>query len=348
MGELRTRDTVIVKRAPPRAPPPSSTVKPASPPPPAPHVPGEGAVWHAQHLEELTHGREARRRAEQKAAAKAAEDAARNRRERALYVHGGFLGPSPIEHLLGNKSGAGAHDFLERQDAANRAFQAKKSDASLAADYAARVDKKSCPECGTLQSFEEWKNGVKRCPRDRCGGALYRPKKVWSDFQKEFLAKWRSDLEGRAEKLKQMEKEAAPPGHLVGPKKIPFDAEFWRECYERGVPPPWRPETRQVIDPATGREKEVPIPQPKWQEVEDGFLQRNEEGLKRRIETLKRNEEERIKPPPLPPKPVTRNSFRFSAPLPDFHERQRAFDERKNRPYEEKLNDYLEKYHPDD
>jgi hypothetical protein len=206
LGELRTRDTVIVKRAAP-PPPAAMVVRPAPPPSPPPRPPGEGGVWHASHLEELTHGREARERAAQKAEAQAAEAAAAFRREHRLYVHGGFLGRSPIEHLLGNRSsGSGASDFLERQDAATRTFHAKRADASLAADYAARVDKKCCPECGTPQSFDEWKNGVKRCPRDKCGGAVYRPKKVWADFQREFVEKWRQDLEGRAEKLKRMEK----------------------------------------------------------------------------------------------------------------------------------------------
>ena len=109
VGATRTRDTVIVRRAVP-PPPPSTTAAPkvisvplGSGPPP--RIPGEGGVYHDDHMEELTHGRKAkaaaaaRRAAEERKAAQAAEEARR------LYMRGGFTGESPLGLSEGGASG---------------------------------------------------------------------------------------------------------------------------------------------------------------------------------------------------------------------------------------------------
>lgn len=106
----RTRDTVIVRRAVP-PPPPSSSAAPqiisaapgtGSPP----RIPGEGGVWHEEHMEELTHGRKAKAAAAQRRASEAAAAAAAADKERKLYMRGGYSGQGPLQSMLGSSERA--------------------------------------------------------------------------------------------------------------------------------------------------------------------------------------------------------------------------------------------------
>lgn len=62
-----------------------------------------------------------------------------------------------------------------------------------------------CHSCGGVQSYAELKGGVKRCPKESCGGALYRPKMIWAEVQSSFLGRWEDFNKRRDESLRKLD-----------------------------------------------------------------------------------------------------------------------------------------------
>ena len=84
-------------------------------------------------------------------------------------------------------------------------------------------DKKVCGKCGGVQSYAEVKGKVKRCPRDACGGAAYRPKLLWGEVQGSFLGRWHAGLKQAQANNAKLAAELKPPFRVTHKKT--FDKE---------------------------------------------------------------------------------------------------------------------------
>ncbi|KAL9186088.1 hypothetical protein ACHAXT_005326 [Thalassiosira profunda] len=80
-----------------------------------------------------------------------------------------------------------AEDFLERMEEKEAERQDKLARAAAEAQYNAGSDKKRCPSCGTVQSYDEMVGGSNICRKDACHKAKrsYEPRKrfVLKDFE---------------------------------------------------------------------------------------------------------------------------------------------------------------------
>jgi hypothetical protein len=77
-------------------------------------------------------------------------------------------------------AGSGA-DFLDRLEVLTRRILDARQTAAEQARFNSIPDKKVCPNCGKEQSFDEYRKNIKKCQRDGCRGAAYRPAKVWDE-----------------------------------------------------------------------------------------------------------------------------------------------------------------------
>jgi len=68
-------------------------------------------------------------------------------------------------------------------------------------DYALVQDKKRCPECGRVQSFDEVDQKRKRCP---VCSVEYKPGKVWAAVARQFLRRVDDDIKGREVRRKDL------------------------------------------------------------------------------------------------------------------------------------------------
>ena len=84
-------------------------------------------------------------------------------------------------------------------------------------------DKKVCGKCGGVQSYAEVKGKVKRCPKESCGGAPYRPKLMWGEVQGAFLGRWSNFIKETAANLAKSAEELKPPFRVTHKKT--FDKE---------------------------------------------------------------------------------------------------------------------------
>lgn len=249
----RTRDTVIINR--------SRRGEQAQQPPP---VLGHGAdlshfykpeipTYKKEYLDEVAYAESSKIKA-RAAQAKAAADRAAEEKAARLAFMGGRRGSKGHEETEDGKSSQQA--FFDRQVAAEKARVQAREEGSAMAEYNAKLEKKVCPHCGNPQSYAEWRAGTKRCPKEACGGAMYRPKRVWSDVQESFLKRWHEFL-AKAE-------------------------ENQRKDLEKYTPP-FRVTHRKVFDKSAGEMVDEPIPVRNWQEVEDAFFARLEEVIARKV-----------------------------------------------------------------
>lgn len=160
-------------------------------------------------------------------------------------------------------SGGGDGMFLIRMES-KEAARRNKLEADIGEkEYLARHDRKMCPDCGSYQTYSEWKAGIKRCQNERCPGRPFRPKLAWGDCQDSFLSRLEESQAAKEKRLEDMQKKTTPQFRLS--KKV-------------------------VFDPATGKPKEVATKPKSWEEVRAEFLKRNEDDLAKRRENLKRLE----------------------------------------------------------
>lgn len=174
-----------------------------------------------------------------------------------------------------------------------------------------QADKLSCPKCGQVQSFAEWQGRQRKCPREACGGALYRPKLLWSEVQGSFLGRWQEFM---VEKEKHREELLALPE----------------------VTPPTRLTSVTRYDPESKTWITSDIPERAWDDVRHSFYKRNDETLER----LKARDEAYLNAKTAPTGFNTHRKakpYKFSAPLPPFFDRQMAMMENKNASFEERL-----------
>lgn len=70
-----------------------------------------------------------------------------------------------------------SNDFFERMQAKEAERKEKLQLAAAKAQYDAKVDKKICPSCGTVQSFDDMTKGRMECRNERCKASkhLYLP-----------------------------------------------------------------------------------------------------------------------------------------------------------------------------
>jgi hypothetical protein len=273
------------------------------------------AVWHKDYLDELAYAttskaRGAARRAESDRRQEAAEAA-----KKSSFMSGGrrtsappvsFGGEAPAPARKQNNIAA----FFDRQLAVEKARMAARTEARLALDYAVRHDKHVCSECGAEQTFAEMRGAARRCTRDGCGRGTFGPKLKWGEVRHSFLKRLSDFLE--EQKRHEADAHAADRAEM-------------------------RTQTRTRFNKATGEAETVTIVPAAWSSVAADFLQRQADFLARKAETEKKLEAARNNFHAGTGRPKLNNNYRFSKPLPSFHERQAAALARRDMSFEERL-----------
>lgn len=175
--------------------------------------------------------------------------------------------------MVQNRGGGGDGDmFLIRMESKEQARRKAVEKAIGEKEYNARHDRKACPDCGSYQTYSEWKAKIKRCQNERCPGREFRPKLAWGDVQGSFLERLESSKKQKEDKLEALRRKSAPNFRVA--KKV-------------------------VFDPSSGKPKEVPVKKKAWTAVRGDFLKRNEEDLAKRRENIKKLEEKGVVSNPL-------------------------------------------------
>lgn len=168
-----------------------------------------------------------------------------------------------------------------------------------------------CPKCNGAQNFTDWRNGIRRCGKDGCGGALFTHKHLWANVQKSFLDRWTEFGKKKEEKLAQIDKETMPPFKLL---------------------------TRSVFNKETGEMEETAIDYRPWEECAEHFFERQQECLDKLDARRAIAEAEQKKmQTKVDAIALKANPYKFSKPLPDFYARQAAALEAKNMSFEERM-----------
>jgi hypothetical protein len=182
-------------------------------------------------------------------------------------------------------------------------------------------DKKMCPNCGKEQSFDEYRKNIKKCQRDGCRGAAYRPAKVWDEVANQFIERLDTFVRGSERRAEERFKASLPP---------------------------FRQTTRLEFNADSGAMEAVPIEKQLWTEVEADFFSRQEEFEVRHQETLAKLEAERQKQ--IAKEAATMqgipemNKYEMKTPLVPFYERQQMFADKKKMSFEEKMAEYEAKH----
>eukprot|EP00753_Platysulcus_tardus_P008110 PLAT15631.1.p1 GENE.PLAT15631.1~~PLAT15631.1.p1 ORF type:complete len:542 (+),score=193.62 PLAT15631.1:48-1673(+) len=142
--------------------------------------------------------------------------------------------------------------FLARMDTSSKQQRREREFKSGEADYKARVDKKTCRQCGAKQSYEEVLEKRDRCPT--CG-LKYRPRTAWGDVSSGFFRRMESDAARRQRRKEKAEKTTAAMTR-----------------------------TRTVFDPKRKKLRTVTVKPPAWRAVRHGFLERMEDASRRHKE----------------------------------------------------------------
>lgn len=268
--------------------------------------PPEVKTWRKGYLNELAYAITSKARAAEKRKEWVAQRNAAERAAREAAMLGGR------KEKPGHEADEGGADaFYDRQDAAARRAQEARTLAAQEAAFQAEPVKKFCPKCGAAQTFQDWAAGIARCQKADCNGALFRPKRVWSEVQASFLARWEAFNKRKDANLTALDKATLPPFKLL---------------------------SRTVFDKETGDMVEEPIEYAHWDEVEEGFFERQNEALERikardeLAEAEARKAAEKVVAEVVKAKP-----YKFSRPLPAFWDRQMAALERRNMTFEERM-----------
>jgi len=251
-------------------------------------------VYDRAYINELAYMEAGKEKSKERRAIEEDREKRLRAKQKAAYLAGGRGGAPPPP--AGGESSTGGGGFFDRLEAMEKRLQDGRSDAKLAFEYEHQPDKLYCPSCGGQQSWAEVKAKQKRCTKDKCGGAGYRPKLLWSEVQGSFLGRWEAGIKKAAVNKAKLEAEVLPP---------------------------FRVTHRHVFDKESGGMVEQPIPVPVWEAVRGEFYARNDEAIARieaRVDLAAKEAAklaDRIKPP-------TAKEYKFSKPLPPFWDRQKA------------------------
>jgi hypothetical protein len=159
-------------------------------------------------------------------------------------------------------------------------------------EYDARQDKKQCPKCGTVQTYDEIMDRKKKCANN-CG-LDYRPMKTWSHVEKQFLDRLRSGEKKKLERTKAVEEEVLS---AFGPQaKKPVEKEVikvmekvWKSTH-KGESKPWNaPVIKPDAKTKKALDKEINADKPKkvfWNHISNNFFERMEENERKSSEKL--------------------------------------------------------------
>jgi hypothetical protein len=317
VSNARTRETLIINRssrglvALRAADYPSSHAKDFSA-----FYPTETSRYSKGYLNELAYAETSKKQAAEKKKAADKKAAEEEREARAKYKSGGRKGKAGGGG--GGGGGGGSEDgprdanaslaaFFDRQVAVERRREEGRVEAAEAAGYEANPDKKVCPSCGAVQSFAEWHGGIRKCNKEGCNGAVYRPRLLWSEVQDSFLGRWQSGLKKREVNLAKLEAEVAPP---------------------------FRVTERLVFNKETGELEKEDIPKQRWEDVAEEFLTRQDEVVTRLAEAAKAAAADRERVFNREKPKLTK--YKFAKPLPDFFTRQASAVERRNMTFDER------------
>jgi hypothetical protein len=205
----------------------------------------------------------------------------------------------------------GDEDFISRQDAMTKRLEDARATGAAKFEYDHLDAYLECGACKARQSFEEWRAKARKCPKEACKGALFRPRRVWSEVQKSFLDRWTAGIALGEKRLAKIAAETMPPFRLL---------------------------KRHVFDKETGEMKEEDIVQPDWDECAEHFFARQQEAIDR-VEARKAAADDAAKKASekIVIAQIKTNPYKFTKPLPDFYARQLASLESKNLSFEERL-----------
>jgi hypothetical protein len=116
----------------------------------------------------------------------------------------------------GGESSGGGPGFFDRLEAMEKRLQEGRAESKAEFDYNAQADHLHCPVCGQMQSYAEKRDKQRKCTKDKCQGAVYRPKLLWSEVQDSFLGRWSADQVRWEENIKKLKKEVDPPFRIPG------------------------------------------------------------------------------------------------------------------------------------
>lgn len=201
--------------------------------------------------------------------------------------------------------------FVDRQDAMTKRLEETRENVAAEYEYKLDTNHMVCPKCKAPQGYQDWKNGLRRCPKAECGGAIYGYKYLWANVQESFLGRWKSFGIKMKENLEKLDKETLPPFKLV---------------------------SRKVCNKETGETEELPIEYLPWEDVQDHFFERQQECLDK-LEARRTLAEEEAKKMATKLESATLKAlpYKFSKPLPDFYTRQAQSLEAKNRTFDERF-----------
>ena len=148
-----------------------------------------------------------------------------------------------------SKENEGA-DFTIRMEAKERSRRQKLERKRGEKEYEQMIDKKVCPKCGAIQSYDEVVSRRNKCKKSGCN-CLYR----------------KPGIKDNSIFLKRLE-------------KMQKDGEKKKKILENKYTPKFQPEHRIMFDPAEGKVKKMPYQNRSrdW----DGFLQRMKEAENKR------------------------------------------------------------------
>ncbi len=97
------------------------------------------------------------------------------------------------------------NEFLDRMETMEKRRREKLNRAVAEVLYQAQVNKKRCPNCGTIQSFDEMMDGRNECANDRCKNYIYQYPAyfILSNFEK----RMQRSSNRRAQVLNKIEEE---------------------------------------------------------------------------------------------------------------------------------------------
>eukprot|EP00639_Heterosigma_akashiwo_P019434 CAMPEP_0206386990 /NCGR_PEP_ID=MMETSP0294-20121207/16307_1 /ASSEMBLY_ACC=CAM_ASM_000327 /TAXON_ID=39354 /ORGANISM="Heterosigma akashiwo, Strain CCMP2393" /LENGTH=366 /DNA_ID=CAMNT_0053838213 /DNA_START=62 /DNA_END=1162 /DNA_ORIENTATION=- len=93
---------------------------------------------------------------------------------------------------------------IYRLEAYKRGVQKKITEAIGKNEYDVKLDKKQCPQCGAVQSYDEVIEKRKKCPN--CG-VVYKKKTTWGRVEQDFMERMHESQEKIAKKVTALRKE---------------------------------------------------------------------------------------------------------------------------------------------
>jgi hypothetical protein len=157
----------------------------------------------------------------------------------------------------GGENGA---DYVQRMEAKEENRRKSKEKERGRLDYDAKIDKLSCPKCGTIQTYDEVISKKKYCQNPHCNMQPYTKGKTWADCERSFVERLQEQEKKKAERLAKVKEEEE----------------------RKYVPKP-----RLAFDRDTGRMKEVKPTKIPWDEVQKGFFERTESKMAEKDEKKK-------------------------------------------------------------